>query len=99
MGSQAREIEEEMQMQNTLACDFLINIYKSNTRILFRANFTGKDSDAGKDWGQEEKRVSENEMVIWHRQLNGSEQTLGDSEEQGGLVWRSPWSHKELDAT
>ena len=38
-------------------------------------------------------------MVIWHHRLNGSEQTLGDSEEQGGLVWGSPWRHKELDTT
>ena len=41
----------------------------------------GKDPDAGKDWGQE-KRVTENEMVVWHYQLNGHEfkQILGDSE-------------------
>ena len=41
-----------------------------------------KDPDAGKDWGQEEKRVTEDEMVGWHHQLNGQEfgQTLGDSE-------------------
>ena len=40
----------------------------------------GKDSDAGKDWGQEEKRVTEDEMVGWHHQLNGHEfeQTQGD---------------------
>ena len=32
---------------------------------------TGKDSDAGKDWRQEEKRTTEDEMVGWHHQLNG----------------------------
>ena len=44
----------------------------------------GKDSDAGKDWRQEEKRAAEDEMVRRHFQLNGheSEQTLGDSERE-----------------
>ena len=42
----------------------------------------GKDPDAGKDWGQEERRVTGDEMVGWHHQHNGREfeQTLGDSE-------------------
>ena len=46
---------------------------------------TGKDCDAGKDWGQEEKEVIKNEMVGWYHWLNGheSEQTLGDSEGHG----------------
>ena len=45
----------------------------------------GKDPDAGKDWGQEEKGMEEDEMVGWHHWLNGheSEQTLGDGEGQG----------------
>ena len=41
-------------------------------------------------------------MVGWHHRLNGYdefEQTLGDSEEQGGLVCFSPWGRKELDMT
>ena len=58
----------------------------------------GKDPDAGKDWGQEENRVTENEMVGWHHQFNEHEleQTLGDSEGQGGLACCSPWGHKDL---
>ena len=53
-----------------------------------RSQLIGKDSDAGKDGGQEEKRVAEDEMVGWHHQLNGHEfeQTLGDGEGQGSLV-------------
>ena len=35
--------------------------------------FTGKDPDAGRDWGQEEKRTTEDEMAGWHHQLNGHE--------------------------
>ena len=52
----------------------------------------GKDSDAGKDWGQEEKGMTEDEMVGGHQWLNGHEfeQTLGDSEGQGSLVCCSP---------
>ena len=57
----------------------------------------GKDADAGKDWGQEEKETTEDEMVEWHHQLNGHEfeQTLGDSEVQGSLVCCGPWGCKE----
>ena len=48
----------------------------------------GKDLGAGKDWRQEEKRVTEDEMVGWHHRLNGLEfeQALGDNEGQGSLV-------------
>ena len=53
---------------------------------------TGKDPDAGKDWGQEERGATEDEMVGWHHQLNGREweQILGDSEVQGSLACCSP---------
>ena len=56
----------------------------------------GKDPDAGKDWGQEEKGVAEVEMVGWHHWLNWHEfeQTPGDSREQRNLVCGSPWGHK-----
>ena len=62
---------------------------------------TGKDPDAWKDWGQEEKRAAEDEMVGWHHQLNEHQftQTLGDSEGQGSLACCSPWGHKESDTT
>ena len=61
----------------------------------------GKDPDAGKDWRQEEKGTTEDEMVGWHHQLEGYEfeQTLGDGEGQGSLVCCSPWGHKESDMT
>ena len=65
------------------------------------SRLSGKDPDAGKDWGQEEKGAAENEVVEWHHQLNGheSEQILGDGEGQGSLACCSPWGHKELDTT
>ena len=59
----------------------------------------GKDPDAWKDWGQEEKGTTEDEMVGWHHQLNGHEfeQTPGDCEWQGSLACCSPWSCKGSD--
>ena len=61
----------------------------------------GKDPDTGKDFRQEEKGATENEMVGWHHCLNGHEfeQSTGDNEGQRSLVCCSPWSHKELDMT
>ena len=60
-----------------------------------------KDSDAGKDWGQEEKRETEDEIVEWHHQLNGNEfeQTPGGSEGQGSLVCCHSWGSKKSDTT
>ena len=57
----------------------------------------GKDPDAGKDWRQEEKGMTEDEMVGWHHRLNGHEfeQALGVGDGQGGLAW----CLKELDMT
>ena len=62
--------------------------------------FIEKDSDAGKDSGQE-KGMTEDEMVGWHHRLNGHEfkQTPGDSEGQGSLACHSPWGCKESDMT
>ena len=61
----------------------------------------GKDPDAGKDWGQEEKGAVEDEMVRWHYWLNGHEfkQTPGGSGGQGSLGCCSPWGLKESDST
>ena len=49
-----------------------------------------------KDWGQKDKRASEDEMAGWHHRCNGHElgQTPGDGEKQGGLVCCSPWGHR-----
>ena len=61
----------------------------------------GKDPDAGKDWGQEEKGAAEDEMVGWHHQLDGHEfkQTPRDGVGQGSLKCCNPWSHRESDMT
>ena len=61
----------------------------------------GKDSDAGRNWGQEEKGTTEYEMAGWHHWLDGreSEWTLGVGDGQGGLACCDSWCHKELDMT
>ena len=60
-----------------------------------------KDPDAGKDWGQEEKGTTEDEIAGWHHWLTGHEfgWTLGVGDGQGGLICCSPWGRKESDTT
>ena len=60
-----------------------------------------KHPDVGKDWSQEEKGTTEDEMVGWHHWLNAHEfeQAPGDSEGQGSLVCYSPWDREKLDTT
>ena len=55
-----------------------------------------KDPDAGKDWRQEEKGMTKNEMVGWHHQLDGHEfeQDLGVGDGQRSLVCCCPWGHR-----
>ena len=66
-----------------------------------RSRLIGKDPDAGKDWRQEEKGMTKDEMVGRHHQLNGREfeQAQGASEGQGSLACCSLLGHKELDMT
>ena len=61
----------------------------------------GKDSDAGRDWGQEEKGTREDEMARWHHWLGGheSEWTLRVGNGQRGLACCNSWGHKESDTT
>ena len=78
---------------------------EAETPILWQPDaknwLTGKDPDAGKDWRQEEKRMTEDEMIGCHHQLNGHkfEQAPGVGDGQGSLVYCSPWGWKELDMT
>ena len=61
----------------------------------------GKDSDAGRDWGQEEKGMTEDEMAAWHHRVDGCEfeWTPGAGDGQGGLVCCDLWGRKESDTT
>ena len=64
-----------------------------------KSQLFGKDSDAGKDWGQKEKGMKEDESADWHHWLNGreSEWTPGVGDGQGGLACYSPWARREWD--
>ena len=61
----------------------------------------GKDPDAGRDWGQEEKGTTEDEMAGWHHWLDGRESqwTPGVGDGQGGLACCDSWGRKESDTT
>ena len=78
---------------------------KAETPVLWpphvKSWFIGKDSDAGRDWGQEEKGTTEDEMVGWHHRLDGHEfeWTPGVGDGQGCLACCNSWGHKELDTT
>ena len=76
--------------------------WNSNTLAIWCEELTHwKNPDAGKDWRQEEKGTTENEMVGWHHWLDGHEfeQALGVGDGQGSLVRCSPWGRKESDTT
>ena len=81
------------------------NDAKAETPVLWppHANswLIGKDSDAGRDWGQEEKGTTEDEMAGWHHWLNGpeSEWTQGVGDGHGGMVCCNSWGCKESDMT
>ena len=81
------------------------NDAKAETPILWpphvKSWLIGKDSDAGRVWGQEEKGTTEDEMAGWHHWLDGyeSEWTPGVGDGQGGLVCCNSWGCKESDTT
>ena len=66
---------------------------------LMKSQLIGKEPDAGKDWRQEEKGMTEVKMVGWHHWLNGHgfEQAPGDGEGQRSLACYKPWSRRESD--
>ena len=78
---------------------------KAETPVLWpphaKSWLLGKDPDAGRDEGQEEKGTTEDEMVGWHHRLNGHGfgWTSGVGDGQGGLEGCSSWGHKESDTS
>ena len=81
------------------------NDAKAETPVLWpphaKSWLIGKDSDTGRDWGQEEKGVTKDEMAGWHHWLDGheSEWTPGVGDREGGLAYCNSWGHKESDNT
>ena len=78
---------------------------KAETPVLWppyaKSWLIGKDSDTGRDWGQEEKGTTKDEMAGWHHWLDGheSEWTPGVGDGQGGLVCCNSWGCKKSDTT
>ena len=78
---------------------------KAETPVLWppdeKSWLIGKDFDAGRDWGQEEKGTTEDEMAGWHHRLYGHEfeWTPGVGDGQGGLACCDSWGRKESDTT
>ena len=68
-------------------------------QLYVKNQFIGEDPDVGKDWGQEEKGATEDEMFEWHHRLNAHkfEQASVDGKGQGDLACCSPWGHNESD--
>ena len=85
-------------MQST---DLIRSLSKCPWYFSQKSWFIGKDPDAGKDWGQEDRGSTEDEIFGWHHWLNGHEfeQTPGDGERQRSLVCCCPWGRKEVDMT
>ena len=81
------------------------NDAKAETPVLWSPHakswLIGKDSDAGRDWGQEKKGTTEVEMAGWHHRLDGREfeWTPGVGDGQGGLACCYSWGRKESDMT
>ena len=81
------------------------NDAKAETPVLWppraKSWLIGKDSDAGRDWGQEEKGTTEGETAGWHHWLDGrgSGWTLEVGDGQGGLACCDSWGRKESDTT
>ena len=79
------------------------NDAKAETLVLWpphaKSWLIGKVSDAGRDWGQEKKGTTEDDMAGWHQRLDRweSEWTPGVGDGQGGLACCDSWSHKESD--
>ena len=81
------------------------NDAKAETPVLWpphaKSQLIGKDSDTGRDWGQEEKGTTEDGMAGWHHWVDGREfeWTLGVGDGQGGLACCDSWGCKESDMT
>ena len=94
----------EKTLKNPLGCKENQSILKEiSTPVLWpphaKSWLIGKDSDAGRDWGQEGKGTTEDEMAEWHRRLDGREcewtPEVGDG--QGDLACCNSWDRKKLD--
>ena len=101
----ARRSNQSILKEISSGCSLEGMMLKLETPVLWpphaKSWLIGKDSDAGRDWEQKEKGMTEDEMAGWHHQLDGREfeWTLGDGDGLGGLACCDSWGHKESDMT
>ena len=101
----ARRSNQSILKEISLGCSLEGLMLKLKLPILWPPDvknwLIGKDPDAAKDWGQEEKGTTEDEMVGWHHRLNGHGfgWTPGVGDGQGGLACCGSWGRKESDTT
>ena len=91
-----------LKISSGISLEGMMLSWNSNTLATSWEELThGKDSDAGRDWGQEEKGMTVNEMAGWHHWLDGHESqwTLGVGDGQGGLVCCDSWGTRLSDWT
>ena len=94
-------ILKEISLECSLEGLMLRLKFQYSGHLMRRTDLFWKHPDAGKDWRQEEKGTTEDEMVGWHHWLDRHEfkQALGVGDGQGSLMCCSPWGHKESDTT
>ena len=98
-----KEIHQSILKEISLGCSLEGKNAKAETPVLWPPHveswLIGKDSDTGRDWGQEEKGTTEDEMAGWHHWPDGREfeWTPGVGDGQGGLECCNSWGQKELD--
>ena len=101
----ARRSNQSILKEISPGCSLEGLMLKLKTPVLWppyvKSWLIGKDSDAGRDWGQEEEGTTEDEMAGWHHQLNGREfeWTPGVGDGQGRLACCNSWGRKELNMT
>ena len=101
----ARRSNQSILKEISPGCSLEGMMAKAETPVLWpphvKSWLTRKDSDAGRDWGQEEKGTTEDEMTGWHHRLDGHEfeWTPGVDDGQGGLVCCDLWGCKQSDTT
>ena len=100
-----KEIQPVHSKENQPWDFFGRNDAKAETPVLWTPDVKswlfGKDSDAGRDWFQEKKGTTEDEMAGWHHRLDehGFEWTPGVGDGQGGLACCDSWDRKKSDTT
>ena len=98
----ARRSNQSILKEICSGCSLEWMMLKAETPLLWpphaKSWLIGKDPDAGRDWGPEEKGMTEDEMARWHHQLDGHEfgWTLGVDDGQGGLVCYDSWGLKRV---